>query len=135
MSLIKCPRCELNYIREDDRFCSVCMRELKGEQTKEDVELCSICNEAPVLTGRDVCMICLREMSGSVLNVNADMDGTEDDVGIDMDPAGPMDEIISDMNDSIPEREFGEIESELSSLESIREGEEIDEDNEEDDEF
>ena len=31
MGFIKCPRCELNYIREEEQYCSVCKREMKGE--------------------------------------------------------------------------------------------------------
>ena len=56
MQLIKCPRCDLNYIREDEKYCKVCLRELKGEKNTEEVELCSICNEEPALPGRDVCI-------------------------------------------------------------------------------
>ena len=56
MQLIKCPRCDLNYIREDEKYCKVCLRELKGEKNADEVELCSICNEEPALPGRDVCL-------------------------------------------------------------------------------
>ena len=31
MGFIKCPRCELNYIQEDEQYCPVCKREMKGE--------------------------------------------------------------------------------------------------------
>ena len=31
MKLVKCPRCDLNYIREDEKYCKVCLREMKGE--------------------------------------------------------------------------------------------------------
>ena len=65
MQLIKCPRCDLNYIREDEKYCKVCLRELKGEKNAEEVELCSICNEEPALPGRDVCIFCLKEMNKS----------------------------------------------------------------------
>ena len=47
MNLIKCPRCDLNYIREDEKYCKVCLREMKGEKQLEEMELCSICNEEP----------------------------------------------------------------------------------------
>ena len=33
MNLIKCPRCDLNYIREDEKYCKVCLREMKGKAT------------------------------------------------------------------------------------------------------
>ena len=53
MKLVKCPRCELNYITENEKYCKVCLREMKGEAPKDEVELCSVCNEAPALPGRD----------------------------------------------------------------------------------
>ena len=52
MKLVKCPRCDLNYIREDEKYCKVCLREMKGEPTNDDMELCSVCNAAPALPGR-----------------------------------------------------------------------------------
>ena len=51
MKLVKCPRCDLNYIREDEKYCKVCLREMKGEPTNDDMELCSVCNAAPALPG------------------------------------------------------------------------------------
>ena len=62
MKLVKCPRCDLNYIREDEKYCKVCLREMKGEPTNDDMELCSVCNAAPALPGKDVCLSCLKEM-------------------------------------------------------------------------
>ena len=32
MGFIKCPRCELNYIREEEQYCPVCKREMRGEE-------------------------------------------------------------------------------------------------------
>ena len=129
MNLVKCPRCDLNYIREDEKYCKVCLRELKGEKNPDEVELCSICNEAPALPGRDVCLFCLKEMNKSN-SVNEDQ---EEDAGEgidtsnigDMDSVSGMDEIIPEVEDDsdIPSQEFGEIENELS-LENVREDEE-----------
>ena len=65
MNLVKCPRCDLNYIREDEKYCKVCLRELKGENSQDEVELCSICNEEPALPGKDICLFCLKEMNKS----------------------------------------------------------------------
>ena len=129
MQLIKCPRCDLNYIREDEKYCRVCLRELKGEKNQEEVELCSICNEEPALPGRDVCLFCLKEMNKS----NSVPEEQEEDsaepvdtsnIG-DMDSVSGMDEIIPDVEEDsdIPSQEFGEIEDELS-LENVREDEE-----------
>ena len=39
MKLVKCPRCDLNYIQETEKYCKVCLREMKGEPAGEDFEL------------------------------------------------------------------------------------------------
>jgi len=136
MTLRKCPRCDLNYITDDQKYCKVCLREMKGENRSDEVELCSICNEAPALPGKDVCLFCLKEMNKSnsteddpteTENVNADSIG-------DMDAVSNMDEIIPEEDDEdIPGSEYGEIDHELS-LEDVREDEErnADDDEEED---
>lgn len=135
MKLVKCPRCDLNYIREDEKYCKVCMRELKGEQSKDEIELCSVCNEAPALPGKDMCLMCLKEMTGNTRGVDSDIEETGDEANLGIDPVSAMDEIIPEMNEDIPEREFGEIENELSSLESIREDEDQEEDPDEEEEL
>ena len=130
MNLVKCPRCDLNYITEDQKYCKVCLREMKGEDRNDEVELCSICNEAPALPGKDVCLFCLKEM-----NKNNDTDDDDQNVTDpenvdtssigDMDDVSGMDEIIPDVeeDEAIPNQEYGEIENELS-LEDVREDEE-----------
>ena len=141
MQLIKCPRCDLNYIREDEKYCKVCLRELKGEKNADEVELCSICNEEPALPGRDVCLFCLKEMNKSNSLPEEQEEGTAEPVDTnsigDMDSVSGMDEIIPEVEDDsdIPSQEFGEIENELS-LEDVREDEErkADEDDSEEEE-
>ena len=141
MQLIKCPRCDLNYIREDEKYCKVCLRELKGEKNTEEMELCSICNEEPALPGRDVCIFCLKEMNKSnSLPEEQEEENAEpvdtSSIG-DMDSVSGMDEIIPEVEEDsdIPSQEFGEIENELS-LEDVREDEErkADEDESEEEE-
>ena len=141
MQLIKCPRCDLNYIREDEKYCKVCLRELKGEKNADEVELCSICNEEPALPGRDVCIFCLKEMNKSnSLPEEQEEENAEpvdtSSIG-DMDSVSGMDEIIPEVEEDsdIPSQEFGEIENELS-LEDVREDEErkADEDESEEEE-
>ena len=136
MNLVKCPRCDLNYIREDEKYCKVCLQEMKGESRSEEIELCSICNEEPVLPGKDVCLFCLREMNKS--NSADDTDnGTETEnvdtstIG-DMDAVSGMDEIIPDVEEEDAD-EFGELGQELS-LEDVREDEEKDVDEDAEDE-
>ena len=129
MKLVKCPRCDLNYIREDEKYCKVCLREMKGDSPRDEIELCSICNESPALPGKDVCLFCLKEMNGEK-NVDPDENGGDPvepgNLG-DIDSVSTMDEIIPEMDDEeIPSQEYGEIENELS-LEDVRDEEEMNE--------
>ena len=76
----KCPRCDLNYITASEKYCKVCMREMKGDNAHDEIEMCSVCSENPVLPGRDICLFCLKEMNnGSVhSDDNQDADGSTD---------------------------------------------------------
>ena len=134
MNLIKCPRCDLNYIREDEKYCKVCLRAMKGEKQLEEMELCSICNEEPCLPGKDVCLFCLKEMNKS----NNEEETEEETDPVDTNTIGDMDD-VSGMDEIIPEveeeesSEYDEIEQELS-LEDVREDEEREADDEEEEE-
>ena len=136
MKFVLCPRCELNYITENEKYCKVCLREMKGDAPRDEIELCSVCNEAPALPGRDVCLFCLKEMSGGD-NRTDDSQESEEHVDsasiVAMDSVSTMDEIIPEIDEDIPSQEYGEIENELS-LESVREDEENEQDDEDEDE-
>lgn len=133
MNLVKCPRCDLNYILDTEKLCKVCLREMKGTHVEDEMEMCSVCNEAPALPGHDVCLSCLKEMSGSNTDTAIEENpASVDESTIGLNSVSTMDEIIPQMHEDIPEGEFGDIEGELS-LESVIEEEE-NEENEEDDE-
>ena len=129
MKLVKCPRCELNYITENEKYCKVCLREMKGDAPKDEIELCSVCNEAPALPGRDVCLFCLKEMNANSDREDDEPEARVDEASLSIDPVSSMDEIIPEINEDIPEREFDEIESDLS-LEAMEEEEDEDDDEE-----
>lgn len=63
MGLHKCPRCELNYIRDDEKYCNVCRRQMKGESddAEEMQNLCLECGENPAVAGQELCGYCLSE--------------------------------------------------------------------------
>ncbi len=117
------------------------MREMKGERLPDEVELCSVCNEAPALPGKDVCLFCLKEMNKSN-NDEETNDSVIDPENVDasnlgdMDDVSGMDEIIPNVEDDqdIPSQEYGEMEKELS-LEDVREDEERDADDEDEEEI
>ena len=65
MTLHKCPKCELNYISEGQKYCEVCMGRMRrnaglpGEE--DEVILCIECGEAPIVPGEELCAACLKE--------------------------------------------------------------------------
>lgn len=127
MGFIKCPRCELNYIREEEQYCSVCKREMKGEVHEDLFEMCSICNENPVMPGKDVCLMCYKEMNQQqgLRDDSGDDSDTTPDVSIDMEDVSEMQEIELE---TLPEDMPAEIGEQISlEEEQSREAEEDDE--------
>ena len=127
MGFIKCPRCELNYIREEEQYCSVCKREMKGEVHEDLFEMCSICNENPVMPGKDVCPMCYKEMNQQqgLRDDSGDDSDTTPDVSIDMEDVSEMQEIELE---TLPEDMPAEIGEQISlEEEQSREAEEDDE--------
>lgn len=62
MSVIKCPRCEINFIQEEDGYCPICKKEMAGERMEEPtIDICIECGERPVLAGEELCLECLKE--------------------------------------------------------------------------
>ena len=115
MALVKCPRCELNYMKEGEKYCTVCSREMRGvEDTHEHVEICLVCGEHPVQPGSELCSQCLREhkrigededrayvddATGEILDDTDELEGME----IELAPTDAPESEIEDM-----EREFGD---------------------------
>jgi predicted amidophosphoribosyltransferase len=89
MALHKCPKCELNYVRDGEEYCEVCRREMKRAQTRgrhtdeetddDEVVMCSECGEAPAVRGSDLCAACLREQKRQVELENAAEAGGRDE--------------------------------------------------------
>lgn len=88
MALHKCPKCELNYIRDGEEYCEVCRREMKraqargrrsDDETDDEVAMCSECGESPAVRGSDLCAACLREQKRQVELENASEAGDRDE--------------------------------------------------------
>ena len=93
MALIKCPRCELNYMQDTDKICSVCRREVRGESEQDEViELCSECGENPVVPGQELCAYCLKELARRS-PVSTDDTIPQATANIEIDSVSTMDEI------------------------------------------
>lgn len=77
MALKKCPKCELNYIKDDEQFCNVCLREMKRTFARDkapeedEVIMCTECGEKPAVRGSELCVDCLKEAKRQVELENA----------------------------------------------------------------
>lgn len=112
MALIKCPRCELNYIREGEKICSVCRREVRGETEQYDmIELCSECGEHPVVPGTELCAYCLKELSRRSAEP-ADDSLERETATIGIDSVSTMDEIELDIDRDLDDDVFDDEEKE-----------------------
>ena len=110
MGLIKCPRCELNYMLDTDKMCSVCRREVRGENEQDDmIELCSECGENPVVPGQELCAYCLKELAqrGGDDQQSEEPDVTEA-ANIGIDSVSTMDEIELDIGGDMDDEQFDE---------------------------
>ena len=120
MGLVKCPRCELNYMKEGEKYCKVCAREMRGlDDTHEHLELCVVCGVRPAQLGSELCVECLRE--------HKMMEDLNEDPYVDLaDPAeealhevDDLDDMELDLgeDDDAPAEEIDEIEREFDSEE------------------
>ena len=110
MSLIKCPRCELNYMLDTEKMCSVCRREVRGESEQyEMIELCSECGENPVVPGQELCAYCLKELAQRDADSQNDDEGVTDATSIGIDSVSTMDEIELDIGDDLDGEIPGEV--------------------------
>ena len=108
MALIKCPRCELNYMNDTDTMCSVCRREVRGESEQfEMIELCSECGENPVVPGQELCAYCLKEQARRD-SMTGDDSIEHEPTSIGIDSVATMDEIELDIHGDLDDEDFGE---------------------------
>lgn len=93
MSVIKCPRCDINFIREEDGYCPICKKEMKGEMPKDDPsEFCIECGEHPALPGEELCLECMKAQQLALENV----ENGEDDEKIVKVANDETDDIVED---------------------------------------
>ena len=110
MGLIKCPRCELNYMLDTDKMCSVCRREVRGESEQyEMIELCSECGENPVVPGQELCAYCLKELAQLNSETQPEEGAVAETANIGIDSVSTMDEIELDIGDDLEGELSGEV--------------------------
>ncbi len=132
MKLVLCPRCELNYMNENEKMCSVCRREVKGEGEQfEMIEMCSECGENPVVPGKELCASCLKELARRS-SISADDTVEPSSANIEIDSVSSMDEIaIDDLPDELDGETYDDDEFEKSEIDD---GDDDDDDDEDEDE-
>ena len=110
MGLIKCPRCELNYMNGTDKMCSVCKREVRGESEQDEMlELCSECGENPVVPGQELCAYCLKELAQRDSDTQSEETVVTDTSTIGgIDSVSTMDEIELDLDEDMGGESFAE---------------------------
>ena len=107
MALVKCPRCELNYMNDTEKMCSVCRREVRGETEQfEMIELCSECGENPVVPGQELCAACLKEQARRSENMDGDETIEHEPANIEIDSVSTMDEIQLDISSDLDDEVF-----------------------------
>ena len=127
MGFVKCPRCELNYILDGGQLCTVCRKEVRGEDEVEDIaELCSECGENPVAPGNELCAACLKEMARRIAEPTDDVVPSEDPT-LEIDSVATMDEIAIDIDDPLESEEF-EQDDDFSGEEDEEDMDEADDD-------
>ena len=138
MALVKCPRCELNYMQDTEKLCTVCRSEMRGgEVVREEVaDLCVECGEHAVAPGEELCYFCIKEIRQQENLLLGAADTSDADLALSA--GGAIDEIaVDDLDEELPERDFvpddeddeedaAEVESEevaVDSLEALEEEE------------
>ncbi|MBQ9716269.1 MAG: hypothetical protein IJV77_07685 [Clostridia bacterium] len=61
MKYKKCPRCELNYMTLQQKYCTVCLAEMQGKKDDFDpiaMDTCPFCEKNPLKNGEDMCAVC-----------------------------------------------------------------------------
>lgn len=63
---VKCPRCDINYMKSTDKYCDVCVAELARKLTDDEGEdddriLCPVCNKNYIELDDEMCPQCLAE--------------------------------------------------------------------------
>jgi hypothetical protein len=105
MVIKKCEKCDLNYVKEGEKYCKVCLKTMKGNNEKSSkVELCPSCGERIVAKGHELCKVCLSDMMDTVEKFEDDNgDALEQDitpVAMDMSSINISED---DNNDIIPD--------------------------------
>lgn len=124
----KCPRCEINYILEEEEYCEICKQELSGakhiddddiDEVDDETGLCPICRKNYLNDGETVCEACARRDEYAQSSLNDDIDEEE--------PEEPEEDLESGGDDDDWELSLEEMQDEEFSDEAFDEEEQEEE--------
>ena len=138
MGYVKCPRCDLNYMKEDEKYCDVCKAELKigpalrfaalNDDDENDQVLCPVCKRNFMDANDEMCAEC-RERSNEKAAIEPDSDVDPDN---DEEWRNYLDE---DEKEAISNKGTEEEMISLSQLEEDEARELFDDEEEQDDDY
>ena len=90
MGYVKCPRCDLNYMKDDEKYCDVCKAELKigpalkfaalNDDEENEQVLCPVCKRNFMEESESMCAECReRANEKSLINPEIDVDPDADE--------------------------------------------------------
>ncbi|MDO4567961.1 MAG: hypothetical protein Q4B99_03265 [Clostridia bacterium] len=108
MGFKKCPKCDLNYIRDNEQLCKVCQRAGTEPVLDSDdvIVYCIECGDRPAVAGTELCSLCRKEKQKIQLLTAPDVplapiidsivlpDVDIEDLELPIDDSIPVDEII-----------------------------------------
>ena len=120
MKYKKCPKCELNYILENEDLCPVCKKTLQPALPEEDMDdtdnMCAVCGVRPAIMGGELCAVCIKERKEQEQRKQTDASGNFSDDDDDVTPEPSMEDIgINIINDN----EIADEEVELEPIDDL----------------
>ena len=112
----KCPRCELNYILQEDDLCRVCKAQLGigdmrllEDDDEENVDRCPVCKLNALEYGEDMCSSCKKNQDKLLFVKEEDEDASESwRTFIDDEPPVADDDIEIPLSEIAEEEEWSE---------------------------
>ena len=135
MGYKKCPKCELNYIRDDQKLCDICSRKYKGfdEEELAEVVMCSECGEHPAMKGKDLCAACYKESLRQERYAAQPKPPVVTSIGMEDTDLDVVDVPLDDSE--IPEDELPEVEGGFGDDDAVLDDDDDDEDEDGEDDY
>ncbi|HOB21019.1 MAG TPA: hypothetical protein PKO35_10000 [Candidatus Atribacteria bacterium] len=120
MAYKKCPRCSLNYIKDTEVLCKVCLEEvgdsLRNSDEEEEYDICPECGEQIIKAGEEMCYQCALEQAKEEPDIedlkDKDWDSyahdDDDAVIFDDDDTDELQEIEIELDEDVDELEENE---------------------------